>query len=290
MGYDSIEIPDSLEFIVRDAMKKAQSDKPLTKQHAEQMRVRKSQTWIKSTLATAAAVMVAFVGLANSTPAMSDALEQLPVLGPITKVVSFRDFKDTTRDMTATVHVPAVDGSASHVNAEIKKYTDTVITQYKKDVKATGGKGPMAVDLSYQTVTDNDTIFALRFDKTTSMADTNQEVKIYNVDKRSGAIMTLGNLFKPSADYRTVLSENIKKQMREQMKADKDKTFFIDSKDMPEFDFNKIPKNMSFYVNAAGQLVLVFNKGDVAPMYMGIVEFTIPASITTPLSNGVYLK
>ena len=38
--------------------------------------------------------------------------------------------------------------------------------------------------------------------------------------------------------------------------------------------------DQSFYVNADGELVIAFDEGDVAPMYMGSQEFVIPKSVT----------
>ena len=35
----------------------------------------------------------------------------------------------------------------------------------------------------------------------------------------------------------------------------------------------------SFYLNQNGEVVICFNEGDVAPMYMGCVEFVIPNEV-----------
>ena len=73
------------------------------------------------------------------------------------------------------------------------------------------------------------------------------------------------------------ISENIKKQMRDQMKSDENADYWIDSKDFPEDDFKSIKADTEFYVNAKGEIVICFGQGEVAPMYMGAVEFVIPA-------------
>ena len=41
--------------------------------------------------------------------------------------------------------------------------------------------------------------------------------------------------------------------------------------------------------NADGELVIVFNEGDVATMYMGVTEFTIPAEATADIAVPGYL-
>lgn len=44
---------------------------------------------------------------------------------------------------------------------------------------------------------------------------------------------------------------------------------------MEEWNFEELPEDVSFYVNENNELVICFNEGDVAPMYMGTVEFVI---------------
>lgn len=44
---------------------------------------------------------------------------------------------------------------------------------------------------------------------------------------------------------------------------------------MPEWDFQNITDETGFYLDAEGSLVISFNEGDVAPMSMGCVSFTI---------------
>ena len=46
------------------------------------------------------------------------------------------------------------------------------------------------------------------------------------------------------------------------------------------FEFSKIDKDQQFYIDEDGQIVIAFNEGDVAPMYMGCVKFTIPKQVT----------
>ena len=75
-----------------------------------------------------------------------------------------------------------------------------------------------------------------------------------------------------------MISENIKAQMKEQMAADENVTYWLDS-DMPEWDFTEITDETGFYLNDKGEVVICFNEGDVAPMYMGCVEFVIPDEV-----------
>lgn len=48
----------------------------------------------KKTGGAAAAAMIAITVLANATPALANAMEQIPVIGSIAKVVTFRTYED----------------------------------------------------------------------------------------------------------------------------------------------------------------------------------------------------
>lgn len=54
--------------------------------------------------------------------------------------------------------------------------------------------------LDYDTVTDNDKLFSLRFQQCITMADASQSQKIYHIDKTTGKMNSQGN---------TLFSKNI---------------------------------------------------------------------------------
>ena len=59
-------------------------------------------------------------------------------------------------------------------------------------------------------------------------------------------------------------------------KKTKEKTYkAIRHSGSAEWDFQSITDDTSFYLNQNGEVVICFNEGDVAPMYMGCVEFVI---------------
>ena len=59
------------------------------------------------------------------------------------------------------------------------------------------------------------------------------------------------------------------------MDEDENVYYWLDDKEVEEWNFEEIPEDVSFYVNENNELVICFNEGDVAPMYMGTVEFVI---------------
>ena len=101
----------------------------------------------------------------------------------------------------------------------------------------------------------------------------------YTIDLNTGERLQLKDLFYEGADYITPISENIKEQMKEQMAADENKIYWLDDPEVPEWNFEHITDETAFYLNENGNIVISFNEGDVAPMYMGVVTFEIPDEV-----------
>ena len=236
--------------------------------------------------------MASITLLANSNQDIAMAMQKVPALGQIAKVVTFRTYKNDTKGFEANVKVPEIEGTdseaASKVNHQIEDYVDKLIAEHEdaiwnnkisKDEYGEMLTNKKSLDTQYTVLTDTDRLLSIRLDTTIVMASSNAFSQIYHIDKQSDKEITLKDLFKEDSDYVNLLSKDMKKQMREQMKADENIIYFIDSDDMTELDFDKIKENQNFYVNKKKQLVLVFDKYEVAPGYMGQVEFIIDSCI-----------
>ncbi|MGM0710538.1 DUF3298 domain-containing protein [Brevibacillus parabrevis] len=78
---------------------------------------------------------------------------------------------------------------------------------------------------------------------------------------QTGKLYTLRDLFKPSSDYVTVLSENIKRQIKE--------------RDIPTLgNFTTIKPDQDFYL-ADKSLVIYFQLYEITPYYVGFPMFPI---------------
>ena len=94
----------------------------------------------------------------------------------------------------------------------------------------------------------------------------------------TGERLQLKDIFKEGVDYITPISENIKAQMKEQMEKDENVSYWLND-EIEEINFKAITPNTSFYLNEKGNVVIGFDEGEVAPMYMGTVEFEIPNEV-----------
>lgn len=77
------------------------------------------------------------------------------------------------------------------------------------------------------------------------MASSAGSVKIYNIDKKTGQILSLKDLFPAGTDYVTLLSDAVKKQMRADMADDGNKIYFVDE-ELAE-NFQTIKEDQNFY-------------------------------------------
>ena len=104
----------------------------------------------------------------------------------------------------------------------------------------------------------------------------------YTIDLNTGERLQLADIFTEGSDYVTPISENIISQMREKMAEDEMNMYWLDD-EIEELNFKAIKEDQSFYLDAEGNVVISFNEGDVAPMYMGVVEFTIPNEVISDI-------
>lgn len=238
----------------------------------------------KKTGGAAAAAMIAITVLANATPALANAMEQIPVIGSIAKVVTFRTYEDKKDNFEADIKVPQVtiegtEGTQVPANKSIEDYGNELIAMYEEELSRDNGEGHYGLDSQYEVVTDNSKYLSIRIDTTLTMASGTQFVKVFTIDKATGNIISLKDLFHDRPEMLEAVSDNIKSQMAQQMAKDDSVVYFYQS-DMPDEDFKGLTGDESYYFNENGELVITFNEYDVAPGYMGAVQFTIPGSVT----------
>lgn len=244
---------------------------------------------VKRAAATAAALVIAFVTLPNTSPTIAYAMEQLPIVGQLVKVVTFRDYEYEDEKYKADVEVSelAVDSelegsqatlekTADEINAEIQEITNELLDEFAKHMKEELGYKELIVKSEVLTTTEE--YFTLKLSCYEAEASGYEWNYFYTIDLGSGERLQLKDIFIEGAEYIVPISENIKEQMRSQMAIDENVSYWLDD-EMEELNFKTISEDVSFYINEKDHLVISFNEGEVAPMYMGVVEFEIPEEV-----------
>ena len=251
---------------------------------------RKKQRTIK-VAATAAALVVAFVILPNTSATIAHAMEQIPIVGQLVEAVTIREYEYDSDRFKADIDVTEIkvenqaedskvqenlDRTTEEINTEIKKITDDLIAQFEADVKQKEGYQDMVVKSEVLTTTPD--YFTLKLMCYWGAGSGYQWNYYYTIDLNTGERLALKDIFVDGADYITPISENIKAQMQAQMDADEMVYYWLND-EIEAWNFKAITDDTSFYLNERGNVVIGFNEGDVAPMYMGCVEFEIPSEI-----------
>ncbi len=262
----------------------------------ENRRERNRHVWGK-VAAAAAGVAIILTVLPNTSANVAYAMSRVPFLSKWIEVVTFRDYQYDDNHNTADITVPELSvatevagetetvdkdvqeqtkKTTDEINAEIKSITDKLIAEFEENKKNEEGYQNMTV--KSEVIATTDQYFTLKLMCYQAAGSGAEWDYYYTIDLATGQRLSLSDLFQEGSDYVSVISENIKEQMKEQMAADENVIYWLDS-DMPEWDFKEITDETGFYLNDKGEVVISFNEGDVAPMYMGCVEFVIPDEV-----------
>lgn len=287
-------------------MKERMEEAKMEKRNKKKENQNKKNHVIRNAAAAAAAVAVVFVALPNTSESVAYAMSNIPVVGKLVEAVTFRDYKYESERNNADIEVPelAVNETAlpgteqiaegteqatdsevqenlkkttDEINAEIQKITDEIVAEFEENLEFEGGYQNVMVKHEVLSTTEN--YFTLKLICYQGSGSGAEWDYFYTIDLETGERLALKDLFADGADYITPISENIKEQMQEQMDADENVYYWLND-EIEEWNFQKITDETSFYLNEDGNIVISFNEGDVAPMYMGCVEFVIPNDVT----------
>lgn len=275
--YKNIQIPDELDLIVERALLKGKKKK------------KNGYKWVAGTAAAA----VLFIGGLNISPAMASTLADMPVVGSIVKVLTFTEYKVDKDKYQADIKVPAVSDLengdlAQSLNEKYLKEGKELYDEFMVDMKEleNDGGGHLGVDSGYEVKTDNDQLLSIGRYVVNTVGSSSTTMTYDTIDKKNQILLSLPMLFKDDSYVKTI-SENIKEQMREQMKADENKIYWVSNAGLEDEEltelFETINKEQNFYINNEGKLVISFDKYEVAPGYMGVVEFIIPTEIISDI-------
>ena len=164
--------------------------------------------------------------------------------------------------------------SAQAINFDIEKKTDELIAAFKQEIQSSEYKN---LSVSSQVILDSENYYVLALSALQQEGDSFTQNHYYTMDKHSGKLLQLSDLFPEGTDYQKLLSEEVVSQMKAHNQKGDYPYFIQDGED--DQGFAEVKKDQSFYINGEGKLVLVFPQGEVAPMARGEQQFVMPNSI-----------
>lgn len=265
-------------------------------------------------MAAAAGFALALIILPNTSKTVAYAMSRIPVLGKLVEVVTFRDYKYEDERNIADVEVPelvmapeeeeqetvskgiagealieeesmaqkeeTLQKSMEEINAEIQAITEPFIEEFKENLEKE--QGYQQIGVKSEVINTTEDYFTLKLICYMASGSGTEWNYYYTIDLNTGERLQLKDIFTEGADYITPISENIKTQMQEQMDADENVYYWLHD-EFEEWNFKSIKEDQSFYLDEEGNIVINFNEGDVAPMYMGVVEFKIPEEVISDI-------
>lgn len=234
-----------------------------------------------------AAAVAAFVVLPNTSPVIANAMQNIPVIGELARVVTFRSYVEETDDLMVSVEIPSVEmiaedtnGLADSVNKEIyelcEQYSKEAIQraeEYKEAFLATGGTEEeweahnIQITVNYEIKSQTEEYLSFTVIGAENWNSGCNETRYYNIDLQQEKLITLEDVL--GEDYTNIVNADIQAQMEQRTNAGE--TFFAPE----EGGFAGISDNTKFYMNEAGNPVIVFDKYEIAPGSAGAVEFEI---------------
>lgn len=269
---EETDIPDSVKTRIEQTL----ADLPESKSKIKQIR-------ILPRIAAAAAcfIFITLFLLPNVSIAYAQALEQVPVIGNIVRVVTIRNYFYSDDRHEIDIDVPKVDGensdAADYINKNVSELTTALVNQFYKDLEITDNNGYGSIHVDYEVITNTDRLFTLKLSVSETAASSNNYFEFYHIDKEQGKIIELGDLFNTDKFSDTLVVE-IKKQMQQQMDADETVKYWINDGEISE-EFAAVGVDHNFYWNDDGALVIVFDQYEVAPGSMGTPEFVIEKDV-----------
>ena len=286
--YDYIVVPEELDERLRNTLETASSSKQTDN-------VVKFTRWAAT---AAAALFLCFTVGLNTSESFAMEMSELPVIGAVAKVLTIRSYEIQNDNVTTTVEVPEIQletaveettHAITDANKKIQELVDvftaekyTQIEEGKATFLESGGTEEewlardIEVNVNYDIKLQSETTLSLLVDGWISWFNFEEFRKFYNINLVTGKEMTLTDLL--GEDAYVYAEAEVLKQINQMIEEDPNLCFWgINDSNNTEEEFIGVTENTPFYINADGNIVISYNKYDIAPGAMGIIEFEIPA-------------
>lgn len=156
--------------------------------------------------------------------------------------------------------------SVTDFDVEINKKVESYVQNYSSDGK----------NVSYEIKFQRGAVVSFVITAVQNGDSEYEERNFYNLDLLNGKNIVLSDLL--GNNYAGVANVQIVRQMKERVNANPEYVYWgVAGEGVAQgFDgFSSVNEDTKFYINAAGNVVIVFDKNVVAPGFMGAQEFEI---------------
>ena len=218
---------------------------------------------IKTVLVAAAAFITVFTGAVNVNQSFADTLSDIPIIGGLVEVLSFRFDSIETENVHANIETPVISGLENETLEAVlnQKYYDenkALYEDFREEMKAIEAEGGhLGVDSGFVVKTDTDRILSIGRYYVNTVASSSTTFKYDTVDKLEGVLLTLPSLFTDER-YVDMISEYLVQYMKDDMTQTPDNVYWVLEDDFTIFE--KIKVDQYFYLTENNKLVISFDK------------------------------
>ena len=278
-SYDSIQIPKELDYVVDRAIHQGKAKKKNT-----------LRTCFKMGVTTLAVSFSLFVVLLNTSESFAKSMEGVPIINTLAEIFTVREYEEQNDLDLIKAKIPAIKNTGNtdlekRINYEIYTKINDVIEEaknrakeYQEAVLETGGTLddyiPLTVNVDYEIKYQDSDIVSFVITKSESLASAYTEQYFYNIDTENGKELNLKDVL--GENYKEIVDNEVEEQIETRKKESEDNMYFTKE----EGGFSGIENEYhDFYINEDKKAVVVFQKYEIAPGYMGIQEFEIPDNV-----------
>lgn len=276
-AYIDESLPDGLkdEILQRLELEK--------KRRAAEKKKKKVKTAILIT-----AYFILFLVIAVQNNKFKAFASEIPLLGEVISVITGEVFIHNDDKGTINITVPLIKNEQSIYKELNKLYLEDGQVEYQNSLNEIESMSNQQMDINgHYSVLVNDGKFLVIHQSTEKIVGSSMiSKKFTTIDKQNEVVLSLPMLFK-NANYQRALSEEVTKQMKERISKSSDMVYLPLEND----DAYNMTEDPEFYINDDHELVLYFDKYEIAPGYMGPQEFAINKELVEELLvNKDYLE
>ncbi|WXR60748.1 DUF3298 and DUF4163 domain-containing protein [Peptostreptococcaceae bacterium AGR-M142] len=213
----------------------------------------------------------------NMNEAFANTIDKIPVISSIAKILIFKDYEIKEDVMEGSVKIPKIKDLKDKelqekINNEIAKKVEGRIEEskqraeeYKEAYLETGGTlenyRPIQVEVNYELKLANEDILSFMVYEFESLGSAYTKTYFYNIDTNTSKELSLEDLM--GDNYIELANEKIKTYIDKQIKSGETGYF------TGEGGFKSIKENQKFYINENKEIVVVFDKYEIACGAMG---------------------
>lgn len=235
----------------------------------------------------AAAACILFIVALNTSSVFAKEVAQLPIIGGLAQVLTFRSYETEKDAIAVSVEIPTIEMIAEDTGITVEKINQEIFEQcnqyakeavmraeeYRSAFLETGGtleewkKHNIKITVNYEIKQQNNEYLSFVVRGMENWTNAYNKSKYYNLDLSTGKFVTLKDML--DGDYIELVNKSIREQIAKRQSAGE--IFFT----AEEGGFTGISEDVKFYINKNNHPVIVFEKYEIAPGASGEIEFEI---------------